>query len=43
MNEIADRAKMIIATHLEIPAEKVTELVSFFDLGVDSLDGLAVC
>jgi len=40
MNGIADRAKMIIAKHLEIPAEKVTESVSFSDLGADSLDGL---
>ncbi|MFH1341959.1 MAG: acyl carrier protein [Pseudomonadota bacterium] len=40
MNGIADRAKMIIAKHLKIPAEKVTESVSFSDLGADSLDGL---
>ncbi len=40
MNRIADRTKMIVARHLEIPAEKVTDSDSFSDLGADSLDGL---
>ena len=39
MSETADRVKKIVAEHLDVDAEKVTEEASFIDdLGADSLD-----
>ncbi len=39
MSDIADRVKKIVAEHLGVEAEKVTDNASFIDdLGADSLD-----
>ena len=39
MSDIADRVKKIVAEHLGVEEEKVTENASFIeDLGADSLD-----
>ena len=39
MSDIAERVKKIVAEHLGVEAEKVTENASFIDdLGADSLD-----
>ncbi len=39
MSDIADRVKKIVAEHLGVDADKVTEDASFIDdLGADSLD-----
>ena len=41
MSDIADRIKKIVAEHLDVEAEKVTENASFIDdLGADSLDNV---
>lgn len=42
MATIEDRAGKIIAEHLDIPPEKVTETSTFADLGADSLDSVEI-
>jgi acyl carrier protein len=39
-NDIAERVRKVIARHMRIPPEKVTNESSFADLGIDSLDGV---
>lgn len=42
MTTIADRARRIIADHLEQPIEKCTDDKTFHELGADSLDSIEV-
>jgi len=39
-NEFAERVRMVIAKHMRIPPENITNESTFADLGIDSLDGV---
>lgn len=39
-SDVAERVRKVIAKHMRIPEEKVSNESTFADLGIDSLDGV---
>jgi len=39
-SDVAERVRKVIAKHMRIPPENVTNESTFADLGIDSLDGV---